>query len=593
MFKKSFIFNTKNITFKNFYSKDKGYGFINLHTVMGNTTSEKSLYGGGWTLSNASPQEYETYAKTYQNGIITSDKRNVIIFKVDVPENGSYKVSMKINTTDYAISNMTIFCGRRNVVKRNISIQENDSFSIDFYTYVSPYYPSMSSVISDEKAIYISFTGNNATLSELSISQSASTTIFVAGDSTLADQNALTPYYPSHSCSGWAQNMLSYFTHISVCNQAHSGMTTNCFKQDGHWDIIYNRIKPNDIVILQFGHNDQKRRNLSPFEGYSKNLKWYCKKVKEKHAIPIIVSPISRIPLEYNHTYYSLLLDYEKACQKVATEENVVFINLHQITFNMWVELGNLSRDFFMPSDITHTNEYGAQLIARVFIEEIIKKQIFPLYNCIKSDIDSTFLPETDNEEPPTEPDSNWIEHLQIPYVDINGIPEYNDIGFALKGGLLDPCVMHLHPSDEMPRAQFLMVYLKALRLPATRPYTNHFIDIKFDEWDSAFVETCVQKKLIDEETMIQDTFRPDDALTYKDYASFLVRGIHYYNHTQMPTYESCIKEAISKHFIPENVILDDFIPRAKCYQGLVRLMQLLDTSSKHLPAGTEIHPVR
>ena len=79
--------------------------------------------------------------------------------------------------------------------------------------------------------------------------------------------------------------MLQYFDGLAVCNQAHGGMTTNCFRDDGHWDIVCRNIRPGDIFMMEFGHNDQKRRNLRPFGQYAANLRWYIHEIRKTGGI--------------------------------------------------------------------------------------------------------------------------------------------------------------------------------------------------------------------------------------------------------------------------------------------------------------------
>ena len=590
MYKNTFLFGSK-ITAKDFFTPEKGYGFIDPHKIPGKTMSEQSIFSGGWNLMDCENTKWDNVITTGNTGVTLTKDKFVMIFKVLVPNDGSYQITLKSHSDDKSITNMTIFSGRRNLVERNISIKKGECYTKTFFTYVAPYIPAMTSIPSDEKAVYISLTGENATFSEITIEEKAAPTVFIAGDSTLTDQNASYPYYPIKSCAGWAQNLLSYFESVAVCNQAHSGMTTNCFRDDGHWDIVRKHIKPGDIVILQFGHNDQKRRNLRPFGGYLDNLRWYCREIKELGATPIIVSPISRIPMKDKNSFYSLLSDYAHACKKAAKECQVPFVDLHTLTFHYLCRYHEVASDYFMPGDITHTNDYGAELIAAFFVSELLRQDIQPLSSWLVHIERNAFLPE--NKEFPQQNKASAIPQIEIPYLDIAGIPEYEDMKQALQKGILDPCVMYLHPTASMPRAQFLMVFLKALRIAGTRPYTGFYCDLSYDEWDSSFAQTCINENLIDEKTTPNHYFRPDDDLTFAEYASFLIRGLEKeQDRRKMIALNDCFQKAKALKLIPCDCMENDAITRATCYQGLVRLMELLDTSSKALPSDAELHPV-
>lgn len=590
MYNKIFQFGQK-ITATDYFSDIKGYGFVHPGQVFGKTMSEQSIYSGGWNLENGKMKEWEHCLVTKKSGVSIAIDNYVMIFKIIVPHNGCYQITLKSCTDENAIEGMSIFVGRRNLVERNISIAPHATYTRTFFTYVSSYIPAMTSIPCNENAIYVSLAGKNASLSELYIEEKNVPTIFVAGDSTLTDQNATYPYYPCNSCTGWAQLLTSYLNSAAVCNQAHSGMTTNCFRDDGHWNILKQNIKPDDYVVLQFGHNDQKRRNLRPFGGYLNNLRWYCSEIKKVGAFPIIVSPISRVPIKDNDTYYSLLSDYAMACKKAAQECHVPFVDLHSLSFKYLCNHYDTAAQYFMPGDITHTNEYGAELFASFFISEIEKQIIQPssTWNIKK---DRKILSDTKTLSR-TKSGSSIAPQIDIPYLDIANIPEYEDMKLALQKGLLDPCVMFLHPTAPMPRAQFLMVFLKALRLSGTRPYMGYYCDLSYDEWDSSYLQTCLDTYLIDETTTPNRYFRPDEDLTFEEYASFLIRSMENKLESRKGiTLETSFNKALALKLIPANCIADSPISRALCYQGLVHLMDLLDTSTKALPKDAEIHPV-
>ena len=581
----------KSITDKSLYNKDDGYGFVDSLNVEGKTDSEKSLFMGGWNLRKSAGTIEGAYT-TGDKGVYIAKDRYVLVFRADVPDEGIYRVCVKVVATNGNITDMRIFAGRRNMIARGINVQEGSEYSKSFLTTVYPYIPAMTSVPNCQKSIYISVSGKNAGFSEISIEKISDVkTLWIAGDSTLTDQNAGFPYYSYGSCAGWAQEIAGFFENIAVNNQAHSGMTSNCFRDDGHWDIVYDRIREGDIFMLQFGHNDQKRRNLAAFGGYADNLRWYVSKIREKKAYPILLSPISRIPFEDNGKMRSLLQAHADATKAVADELNVPFIDLHKITFDYWCSLGESAKDYFMPGDITHTNEYGAIYIADQIALQIRNRHIIPLSTEISTSLGFALLPDSDTKDLPKEPVSGMFE-IDIPYTDIDGIPEYDYMVKALRYGLLDPCVMHLHPTEVMPRAQLLMVLFKALRISGKRPYNGKFCDLSRYEWDSSYVEACIDENLIDAETTPDDRFRPDDALTIQEFASFVIRGMQKDAASRNLSLSECLNKAISHGIVKEGRAAEDSITRAECYKGLVIMMDLFGAKDKALPSDVEIHPV-
>ncbi len=605
----------------NVYSVEKGYGYWDPEMVKSlyGTDSEISLKSGGWNRRRL--EESDEYSK-----------RNVLIIKVDTPEFGTYRVDIRIAAVKFSVENMTLFAGRRNIIDNSVNITSQDNtvgevYQKTIYQAITPYIPALASKRCNDKNLFLSITGIGCEADNLDIKITVTKedvpVIWVAGDSTLTDQNAGIPYYPYGSCCGWAQTISRYVEGAAVCNLAHSGMTSNCFKDDGHYDIAKEMMKPGDVFIIQFGHNDQKRRNLSAFKGYKDNIKKYVEEVRELGAVPVICSPISRIPARLSdEKSYSLLKSYSDACREVAEELGVLFINLHDYTFDKWVQCADEAPNFFMKGDITHTNEYGALLIADYFVEELKKLLIIPeidkknIYGMFSGMYNKKVInPESDTKELPKEIPGPDIFSIDLPFVDIEGISEIDAVRKAFKYGLLDPCVLYLHPYAVMPRAQLLMVMFKAFRIAGKRPYLNEFKDVFFDEWDSGYVQALVEENLIDDSTVKncenEKLFRPDDALTYDEFASFVIRFMEKDKSKRNISIKDCRKRAEQLGIIvvkdssfdqrkateltskeKYQIAGNEFISRGEVYAALARFMDIVGGVTKDLPSDAEIHPV-
>lgn len=606
--------------------------FITLSVDDNMTDSELALLNGGWNKRRL----------VDDLDISELGKRDVKVFKATVPEFGTYRVEFAIRAGQKDIENMTLFAGRRNMVAKSVYVRKGELFYKLFYQAVFPYIPALSSKRRNDMSVYISISGltpdfdeNNI---EINIYREDVSVIWVAGDSTLTDQNAGVPYYPYGSCTGWAQTLQRYVDRAAVCNLSHSGLTTNCFRDDGHYDIFRNFVRRGDYFIMQFGHNDQKRRNLSAFGGYKDNLKKYVDEARTYGATPIICSPMSRIPLALSETEakelsmsrrYSLLYEYACACKEVCTEHDVCFIDLHKKTLRKWVELGDKAKDYFMPADITHTNEYGALLTANFFMCELRKKGSFEFDNGAEL---TCFSPDMDTKILPAEKAAPDIFSIEPPYVDIKDISmtEREGIRKAFRYGLLDPCVMYLHPYDVMPRGQLLMVMFNAFRMAGVRPYKKKYSDIKVDEWISGYVQALINEGLLSDETSDEnsdqngngtdpghaDLFRPDDPLTYVEFADFLISKIRKDGKlsalenaketkkseefdvnddskdnslTSGSNVETSIRLGLFKSDIPDSSVP---INRAEVYTALANYMDIVNNANQSLPTDVEVHPV-
>ncbi len=572
----------------------KGLGLTSLadpNLAEGKSQNARALCCGNW---NIRPLEvpFSPSRLVCDQGIYVTDKRDVLIFKAPVPSEGIYQVTFSV-TADQPVENMALFTGRRGKIRRNISLDAGETFTVTFYTRIAPYIPAMEAAPACDLFVTLSVTGKNAGLSSViikEVTEDIPATVWIGGDSTLTDQNAGIPYYLADSCSGWAQVLAQYLPHNPVYNLAHSGLTSNCFRQDGHYAIALERLRPGDIFLFQFGHNDQKRRNLSAYGGYAANLRRFVQEVREKGAFPVLISPISRIPLIDQGRFVSLLKAHADAASSVAEELSVPFIDLHALTFSFLTKHFNSASDYFMPGDITHTNEYGAEVFARLLVREILLQPDNPLHAITCCKRLPRLLPDMAEKNAPRA--LPLPVKLPLPYVDLGSIPQLPALKKAMEYGLLDPCVLHLHPKDPLPRAQFLMVYLRCLRLDAIRPYEGAFSDIARFEWDAGYVETCIREHLIDPDTVSDTHYRPDDPLLAEEYASFLIRGMAPFSERDALTLSECYKKSLREGFLPEGIQPKEVICRADIYAGLVALMEKLNTKSRALPKDAEVHPV-
>lgn len=204
-------------------------------------------------------------------------------------------------------------------------------------------------------------------------------TLFIGGDSTVRDYEGCYPYNPLTNGGSWGQNLLQYMDKMAVCNQAHSGLTTNCFREDGHWELVKANLRPDERAESS---QAEERPNLS-----------------------------------------------------------------HELA--------------------------------------------------------------------------------ELPYVDCRTLPEKEAevLKKAMAYGLLDPCVRHLHPHEEMPRAQFVFLLLKVVKPARRRPWQGEYCDLSRYEFDAEQIQMALDEGLIDPATTPGKRFRPDDAITLGELVSFAVRG--------------------------------------------------------------------
>tara|TARA_R110002095_G_scaffold86651_1_gene75412 strand:- start:152 stop:964 length:813 start_codon:yes stop_codon:yes gene_type:complete len=243
--------------------------------------------------------------------------------------------------------------------------------------------------------------GCNNTEEETSI-----TKIYLIGDSTMADYSG--DYDPGkdymktrYPITGWGQVFQPFFASDSlsqlanliktdsvlVDDRARGGRSTRTFFQEGRWRSVYENLQKNDIVIMQFGHNDaaeQKTERYVNIEGYKEFLRLYVNQSRDKEAIPIILTPVAR-----NYPWQDGVLndvhgDYDQAPKDIAAEMNVHLIDLNLKSREFFTKMGKdfVSENYFMnfPSSIyeaypdglkdnTHFQPNGATEVARLVFE--------------------------------------------------------------------------------------------------------------------------------------------------------------------------------------------------------------------------------
>lgn len=207
--------------------------------------------------------------------------------------------------------------------------------------------------------------------------------ILLAGDSTVAT-------CPTHEfpMSGWGAHLPRHvYPWGAVHNFAKGGATSESFRDEGLWEELLGQAGDGDLVLIQFGHNDQKRGHLSARTGYAANLRTMVAEVRAKGARAILCTSVERrhflngAGLELEHS----LEDYPEVVRELAAELGTGLIDLNAWTRALYAELGDeASKDLFCHfgsgehahwpdglADDTHFSEHGARLVAGQVAERL------------------------------------------------------------------------------------------------------------------------------------------------------------------------------------------------------------------------------
>jgi len=230
--------------------------------------------------------------------------------------------------------------------------------------------------------------------------------VYLIGDSTVTDYSLENDYttkrYPQ---TGWGQvfqefmdadslikvrNIISGDS-VIVDDRAKGGRSTRSFFQEGRWRSVYESLQKDDVVIMQFGHNDQSVEKVLRYvniEGYQEFLRLFISQTLQKGAIPIVISPVNRNYPWMEGKLVNCHGEYPQAAQAVAAEFSIPFIDLTQLSIKKFTAAGQdytTSRYFMnLPAgkyeaypeginDNTHFQPEGAREVARLVFEAMQK----------------------------------------------------------------------------------------------------------------------------------------------------------------------------------------------------------------------------
>ena len=108
---------------------------------------------------------------------------------------------------------------------------------------------------------------------------------------------------------------------------------------------------------------------------YGYYMRKYIKDTKAKAAIPIVCSPIPRNDWKEGKVVRSSET-YSGWARQVAKEEGAFFFDLNGVVAKQYEQMGADAVKPFFPVDHTHTNKEGAELNAKIVVQQL--KQMNP-----------------------------------------------------------------------------------------------------------------------------------------------------------------------------------------------------------------------
>ena len=113
--------------------------------------------------------------------------------------------------------------------------------------------------------------------------------VLLVGDSTMA------------RVTGYGDALCARFDAGVTCtNLARGGRSSKSYRDEGLWDDVLARLQEPGFsatyVLIQFGHNDQpgKPGRSTTLPQFAENLERYVREARERRAIAVLVSPLTR-----------------------------------------------------------------------------------------------------------------------------------------------------------------------------------------------------------------------------------------------------------------------------------------------------------
>ncbi|MBQ9765358.1 MAG: S-layer homology domain-containing protein [Lachnospiraceae bacterium] len=513
------------------YDANKGYGFVTeavrnadelLKIPELNSAFDPWYWLAGEELTKLSDSSY---------GVTLSDGKDIpLIFKADLGKQGNYRIKLTINGGADGINGLYIFTGRRRMMARDINIAPGEAYTAEYTINICDIVPRGKTEPYTDTTLDIALVASvsgNPTLASLEIEAVDVPTIYIAGDSTVTDQSGAYPYDPGCCYSGWAQVFPMLFdTSVAVSNHAHSGLTTESFRGEGHHAIVEKYIKPGDYFFMQFAHNDQKLQHLDAYGGYANNLRRYVNEIREKGATPIIVTPICRNTWKPDGTYNDLLFDYDKACKQVGEELSVPVLNLHDKSMAFILEVGlEAAKSYYMHKDYTHSNDYGAYKMAHYVAEDLIKFGPKELADAVKLTGKEWVAPEKIiMPQPPADFEDKSASQFAMKFKDLDKCPEKDAIAALTAKGII-PNEENFRPNDIITRVEALAWIIKAVSFVPVNVYNDMYPDVIGHEWYAGTVESAYQNKLVDAALTADGKFHPLEEVTAEQLVSFMINA--------------------------------------------------------------------
>ena len=210
--------------------------------------------------------------------------------------------------------------------------------------------------------------------------------VYLIGDSTMC------LYEPKQfPITGWGMPFVTFFdSTVTIDNRARGGRSTRTFISEYRWQAVADSLQEGDYVLMQFGHNDEAKEpkyadRYTPVEDYKKNLGRFITETRAKKAIPVLITPVTRMKFDKDGNMMETHVEYSGTVYEIAKQYDAPLIDLDKKSRELLQKFGPQNAKYlFMQldslehpnypagiKDNTHFNEFGARKIAELVLAEI------------------------------------------------------------------------------------------------------------------------------------------------------------------------------------------------------------------------------
>jgi lysophospholipase L1-like esterase len=222
-------------------------------------------------------------------------------------------------------------------------------------------------------------------------------TLMIVGDSTARNGRG---DGSEHDLWGWGEPFVDLFdpAKVNVVNRAVGGTSSRTFITSGYWERALTLLKPGDVLLIQFGHNDASpvnddRRARGTLAGLGDETEtieniltgkhevvhtygWYLRAMIEeaqaRGVSPVLVTPTLTNSWRDGHIGPGPGGgNYAVWTRELAEEAGLPLVDLARDATPIYEQLGEDGMGALFPFDHTHTGAEGAALNARLISERL------------------------------------------------------------------------------------------------------------------------------------------------------------------------------------------------------------------------------